>query len=107
MQITPKKKRISVHAAKRGDLDGIAELLQTGEEAPGLNGLGAAIEVVGTKVVIVGAVLEHVVGGVRIEAGTAQIAFFAPRRARKRRNCLEIATVFAGGRPGALDQRGF
>ena len=54
-----------------GYLDSIAEVLQPREEAPGLHGLGAAVEVVGTKIVIDGAVLKHVVGGGEDRGGDA------------------------------------
>ena len=45
------------------DLDGIAEVLKSGDEMLGLRGFGTTIEVVGAQVLIAGAVLEHVVDG--------------------------------------------
>ena len=46
-----------------GYLDGLTELLEASDEASGLNGFGSAVEVVGTEIVVEGAVLEHMVGG--------------------------------------------
>src|SRR5215469_17846694 len=41
------------------------------------------------------------------EAATAQVAFFAPRRPRRRKElCAEVAAFFACGRLGTLDQQG-
>jgi hypothetical protein len=45
------------------DLDGVAEVLKSGDETFGLRGFGTTIEVVRTQVLIAGAVLEHVVSG--------------------------------------------
>jgi len=80
----------------RGYLDGIAEFLQTRDEPAHLHGLGPAVEVVGTEIVVESAVIEHVVGGGE------------DRRRRERRAGgqamelgLKIAGVFAGGRPDA------
>jgi hypothetical protein len=47
----------------RGYLDGIAEFLQTRDEPARLHGLGPAVEVVGTEIVVESAVIEHVAGG--------------------------------------------
>src|SRR5215471_11782990 len=43
---------------------------------------------------------------VSIEAATARIAFFLPRRAMMRKNFLQIAVLLFGRGPGALHQRG-
>jgi hypothetical protein len=73
-----------------------------------LHGFGAAVEVVGTEIVIEGAVLEHVVGGGEDRGGDgADRLFGAAPRAQAMELRLEIAAVFACGRPGALDQGGF
>ena len=86
-------------------MDGIAEFLETREEAPGLHGFGPAVEVVGTEIVIEGAVLEHMVGGGEDRGGEgADRLFAAAPRAQAMELRLEIAAVFAGGRPSALDQ---
>ena len=41
------------------DLDVIAKVLETSDEAPDLGGLGAAVEVIGAEVVIKSSVFEH------------------------------------------------
>lgn len=46
----------------------------------------ASSEVVGTEVTILDAVLQHVPDGGEHGAATARMAFFAPRRLRRRRN---------------------
>ena len=56
---------------------------------------------IGTEIVIEGAVLEHVVGGGEDRGGEG-----AAPGAQAMELRLEVAAVFAGGRPGALDQGG-
>src|SRR4051794_39822072 len=48
---------------ERRQLDGVAEVGEAAHEPPGLDLLGAAVEVVGAEVRVGGAVLEHGVGG--------------------------------------------
>ena len=85
-------------------LDGITELLETSDEAPGPHGFGPAIEVIGTEIVVEGAVLEHVVGGGQDRGGEgADRLFRAVSGGQATELRLEIPAVFAGGRPGALD----
>ena len=48
---------------QRGDLDGIAEVLKSGDQTFGLCGFGTAIEVITAEVLIAGSILEHVVDG--------------------------------------------
>ena len=68
---------------------------------------GTAVEVVGTEIVIEGAILEHMVGGGEDRGGDGTDRLFgAASGAQARKLCLQIAAVFAGGRPGALDQGG-
>src|SRR4051794_41595367 len=47
---------------ERRQLDGVAEVGEAADEPPGLDLLGAAVEVVGAEVRVDGAVLQHVVG---------------------------------------------
>ena len=68
-------------------MDSIAEFLQTRDESPGLYDFGSAVEVVGAKIVVEGAVLEHVIGGGEDRGGEGANRLLAPRRARKRWNC--------------------
>jgi hypothetical protein len=91
----------------RGYLDGIAEFLQPRDEPSSLHSFGPAVEVVGTEIVLEGAVFEHVVGGGEDRGGeSADRLFGAAPGAQAMELGLEIAGVFAGGRPGALDQGG-
>ena len=88
-------------------MDSITEFLQTRDEAPGLHGFGSAVEVVGAKIVVMGAVFEHVIGGGEDRGGEgADRLFGAAPGAQAMELGLEIAAVFARGRPGALDQGG-
>jgi len=43
-------------------LDGITEIVKSGDEASGLCGFGSAVEVIGAEIVVEGTVREHVVG---------------------------------------------
>ena len=63
-----------------------------------MHGFGAAVEVIGTEIVIEGAVLEHVVGGGEDRGGEgADCLFGAAPRAQAMELRLEIAAVFAVG----------
>jgi hypothetical protein len=64
-----------------------AKVCELSDEVLGTHVLGAAIEMVGTEILELRAVLEHVVDVVSSEAATAQATFFGPRRPRRRRNC--------------------
>jgi predicted amino acid dehydrogenase len=73
---------------QRGDLDGIAEVLKSGDEALGLGGFGATIEVVRAQVLIAGAVLEHVIDG--CEDGSGKSAYDAQRNVEPKTLSLPI-----------------
>jgi hypothetical protein len=64
------------------------------DEAPGGRDLVAAIEVVGSEVVVFHPVLEDVVARGEHGRGMARIAFFGPRRLLRRRNCARRYVSF-------------
>ena len=92
---------------QRGDLDGIAEVLQTGNEAVDLLALAALIEVIAAEVFIEGAALQHFIGGGQDRGGDATKRLFsAAAGAEAVELRLEIAGFLARGGPGGLDEGG-
>ena len=67
-------------------MDGVAEILQTCEEAFGLSGFGPMVEVIGAEVVTALTAEQHVVGDGE-DRGERANRLLAPRRARRRWNC--------------------
>ena len=61
-----------------------AKLCELVDEAFGPDFLRAAIEMIGTEILELGAVLEHLVDRREEEAATAQTAFLGPRRPVRR-----------------------
>src|SRR3954462_536499 len=91
----------------RRQLGGVAEVGEAADEPPGLDLLGAAVEVVGAEVRVDGAVLQHVVG--RGQDRGRHRARRLPRPAAAAHAVvlgLQVARLLAAGRPGALDEGG-
>jgi len=85
-------------------MDGVAEILQTCDEAFGLGGFGAAVEVIGAEIVIELTADQHVIDDGEDRGGERTDRFFgAAAGAQPMKLGLEIAGFFAGCRPGALD----
>src|SRR3954451_13967720 len=88
-------------------LDRVAEVGEPADEPPGLDLLGAAVEVVGAEVRVDGAVLQHMVGG-----GQDRGRHRAHRLLRSAAAAqavvlgLQVAGLLAAGRPGALHEGG-
>jgi hypothetical protein len=80
--------------------------VETNDEVPGLNGFDPAVEVVGPEIVVEGGMLEHMVGSGGDRGEGPDRLFRAVSGAQALELRLEIAAVFAGRRPGALDQGG-
>ena len=81
-------------------MDGTTEFVETSDQAPGLNGFGPAVEVFGPEIVVEGAMLEHMVGSGEDRGGAGPDRLFrAVSGAQALELRLEIAAVFAGGRP--------
>jgi hypothetical protein len=75
------------------------------EEPLGLCGFGTMVEMVVTKVVIAGTVLEHVVYGGKDRSGDGADSFFGTTPGSDSMELgLEIATLLAHSCPAALDQ---
>ena len=92
---------------QRTDLNGEAEILKTGDEAFGLDRLGAAVEVIRAEVLIASPVLEHVICGGQYRCGNGADGFLgAAPRAQAMELGLEIGSLLSRRRPGALDQGG-
>src|SRR5271166_4387054 len=97
--------RTSCRCGERLKLDLVAELGELRDKTVGFDLGRPAVEVVGPRVVVVGAVLEHVVdrgqhrGGDGAD-GFLRAAFAAPPVELG----LIVAVLFAAGRPGALNQ---
>ena len=82
------------------DLDGVAEVLKSGDEILGLRGFGTTIEVVRAQVLIAGAVLEHVVdGGEDRSSDGADGLFGASPGTDAVELGLDVAALFARGSP--------
>src|SRR5260370_23443983 len=87
-----------------GDLDGESKALETVDEAQNVLAFGALVEVVCAEVLIEGAVFEHVVGGGEDGSGDGDDGLLgATPGAQAQELSLEVTSVFACGRPGALD----
>jgi hypothetical protein len=56
-------------------LNGITEVLESGDEASGLSGFGCAVEVIGAEILVEGAVGEHVVGSGQDRGGDGDDGF--------------------------------
>ena len=92
---------------QRCNLDGIAEVLKSGDETFGLSGFGAAIEVVGSEILIAVAVLEHEVDGSEERSGDgADGLILAAPGTNALILSLKIAALLARRCPAALDQGG-
>src|SRR6185312_8308121 len=85
----------------------ISEVLKAPDEALCVSDFGAALEVVGAEVLVGGAVLEDVVDGGEDRGGDgADRLLFPAAAAQAEELSLQVASVLALGRPGALDERG-
>src|SRR6266542_1204239 len=84
-----------------------AEIVKPREQALGQLGLVAAIEMVGAEVPVIGAVLEHVVGGGQHRGGDRDDGLLrAPATFEAEELRAEVAVLLAGGGPRALDEGG-
>src|SRR3954469_24635612 len=90
---------------QRSDLDGVAQVMKSRDEPLGLCGFGTLVEMVVTKVMIAGTVLEHVVYGGKDRGGDGADGFFGTTPgADSMKLGLEITTLLAHSGPAALDQ---
>jgi len=66
-----------------------------------------AVEVIGTEVLVEGAVAEHVVGSGEDRGGHCADSLLRPTAVTQALELgLQVAGLLAGGHPGALHQRG-
>ena len=92
---------------QRGDLDGIAEILQAGDETIGLCSFGSAVEVSGAEIAIELTADQHMVDGRQDRGGERPDRLFgAAAGARAVILRLEIAGLLAGGGSSALGEGG-
>src|SRR5208283_1906416 len=91
----------------RCDLDGIAEAPESGDQAVGLGGFGAAVEVSRAQILVEGAVPEHGIGGREDGSGDRADGFpGAATGAQAVELGLQVGSLRPRCRPGALDQGG-
>src|SRR6202011_1347362 len=92
---------------QRGDLNGVAEVLQTHDEASGVDGFGSLVEVVRAEIAIELTADQHVVDAGQDRGGErAERLFGAAAGAQAVELGLEIAGLLAGGGRGALHEGG-
>src|SRR6202030_3959881 len=92
---------------QRGDLNGVAEVLQTHDEASGVDGFGPLVEVVRAEIAIELTADQHVVDAGQDRGGErAERLFGAAAGAQAVELGLEIAGLLAGGGRGALHEGG-
>src|SRR6266478_2008084 len=86
------------------DFDGIAHVLEAHDQALGLCGLGTAVEMVCTEILIDGSIFEHVKDGGEDGGGDVADGFFRPAAAAKAQVLsLVVASLFVFGRLGTLN----
>ena len=77
------------------------------DEAPGLNGFGPTVEVVGPEIVVAGAMLDHMAGSGEDRGGEGADRIFSRHVGSASDGTAAVDSCrFCGGRPGALDQGG-
>src|SRR5215471_18300614 len=87
-------------------MDGVAEILQTCDEAFGLSGFGSAVEVIGAEVAIELTTEQHVVDDGEDRGGErANRLFGAAAGAQTMKLRLEITGFLPGSGRGTLDER--
>ena len=85
-------------------MNGVAEILQTGDKAACLGGFGSAIEMIGAEIMIELTADQHVVDcGEDRGSERADRLFGATTGAQTMKLRLEIAGFLARGGPGTLD----
>ena len=86
-------------------MNGVAEILQTGDKAACLGGFGSAIEMIGAEIMIELTADQHVVDcGEDRGSERADRLFGATTGAQTMKLRLEIAGFLARGGPGTLDK---
>src|ERR1700730_5217435 len=94
--------KTSCRSGNRLKRDLEAELLELGDETLGFDGGRAAVEMVGAKVLMYGAVLQHVVDRGQHRSGDGANGFlFTAFGAQPVELRLAVAVPLAAGRPGA------
>src|SRR5579859_2694744 len=94
-------------SSERLNVHGISQVFEAPDEALCLCGLGAAVEMVTTEVLIGGSVLEHVIGGGKNGGGNGADGLLRSATALDAQELgLRIASLFVFGRPAALDEGG-
>src|SRR6202040_4223458 len=92
---------------QRGDLNGVAEVSQTRDEASGVDGFGPLVEVVRAEIAIELTADQHVVDAGQDRGGErAERLFGAAAGAQAVELGLEIAGLLPGGGRGALHEGG-
>ena len=79
-------------------MDGVAEILQAGDETVGLAGFGSAVEVSGAKIVVELTADQHVISGSEDRGGKSPVRLLdAAAGAQAMELGLQIAQLLAGG----------
>src|SRR3984893_6617078 len=103
----PREKQKPGSCRQRGDLNGVAEVLQTHDEASGVDGFGPLVEGVRAEIAIERTADQHVVDAGQDRGGErAERLFGAAAGAQAVELGLEIAGLLAGGGRGALHEGG-